>query len=108
MLTFHLDESVNPAIAVALRAHQIDVTTTADAELIGADDERQLAFASNARRVLFTHDDDFLRLHARGRRHAGLLYCHQQKYSIGQLIQLLLMLGLGYDPHEVAGCLEFL
>ncbi len=108
MLTFHLDESVNPAIAVALRAHQIDVTTSSDVELIGADDETQLAFACDAGCVLLTHDDDFLRLHAQGRRHAGLFYCHQQKYSIGQLIRLLLMLGLGYDPHEVAGRLEFL
>jgi len=53
-------------------------------------------------------DDDFLRLHADGRQHAGLLYCHQQKYSVGELLQLLLILGLGYEPREVAGRLEFL
>jgi len=107
MLTFHLDESVNPAITVGLRAHQIDVTTTLEAGLSGADDTAQLEYARDAGRVLVTHDDDFLRLHADGRPHAGLLYCHQQKYSVGELLQLLLILGLGYEPDEVTGRLEF-
>jgi hypothetical protein len=35
---FHLDEHVPPAIAEGLRRRRIDVTTTADAGLRGADD----------------------------------------------------------------------
>jgi hypothetical protein len=34
-IRFHLDENVNKAIAVALRQNNIDVSTTAEANLIG-------------------------------------------------------------------------
>jgi len=69
-IAFHLDEQISPALAVALRHRGIDVTTTADANLTGADDRGQLAFAANAGRVLVTQDVDFLRLHAEGVPHA--------------------------------------
>jgi len=42
---FHLDENIPRSIAVGLRQRGIDVTTTADAKLIGASDEIQLEFA---------------------------------------------------------------
>jgi hypothetical protein len=44
-LRFHLDEHVPAAIAAALRRRGIDVTTAADAGLLGATDEDHLAFA---------------------------------------------------------------
>jgi len=39
-----LDENVNGAIADGLRRRGLDVTTTPEEGLIGADDEEQLAF----------------------------------------------------------------
>ena len=39
MLRFHLDEQVPHAIAHGLRRRQIDVTTTTDANLLGAGNE---------------------------------------------------------------------
>lgn len=42
---FHLDESVESAIADGLRGRKIDVTTTPEVGLLGASDEQQVAFA---------------------------------------------------------------
>jgi predicted nuclease of predicted toxin-antitoxin system len=59
-IRFHLDEHCDPAIAAGLRLHNIDVTTTANAGLLRAPDEKQVAYALNERRVVFTQDKDFL------------------------------------------------
>jgi len=88
-IKFHLDESVERAIADGLRRREIDVTTTPEVELMGVSDEEHLAFALGQGRVVFTHDADFLRLHRRGAEHAGIVYCHQQSRSIGEIVKSL-------------------
>jgi len=45
LISFHLDENVNNAIADGLRRRSIDVTTSVKANLISATDNQQLAFA---------------------------------------------------------------
>lgn len=82
-IQFHLDEHVPSAVAVGLRAYGIDVTTTGDAGLSGAADPEHIAFALREGRVIFTHDDDFLRHAAAGEEHAGIAFCHQNKYPPG-------------------------
>ena len=59
-IRFHLDESVNNAIATGLRRRGLDVTTSNDVGLVSSTDEQHLEHATNADRVLVTHDDDFL------------------------------------------------
>lgn len=61
---YYLDEHVHPAVADGLRRRGIDVLTTKEAKLLGATDETLIRFALNEGRVIFTQDDDFLRLHA--------------------------------------------
>ena len=41
-IRFHLDEHIHPGIAIGLRAHGIDVTTTMDAGLSGAEDPKHM------------------------------------------------------------------
>lgn len=60
MIRFHLDEHVDHAIAKGLRARGIDVTTTSDARLLGADDPAHIEFALRENRVVFTNDADSL------------------------------------------------
>ena len=91
-IRYHLDESVNHAVAAGLRQRGIDVTTAAEAELVGADDEAQLAFARTNGRVTVSHDSDFLRLAAGGVEHAGIAYCHQRNRTIGQIVVALVRL----------------
>src|ERR1700687_3740354 len=89
---YHLDEHVPHAIAAALRGRGIDLTTTVDAGLSGADDDEHLAFGLAEGRVVFTHDDDFLVLHARGIEHAGIAYCHQDARTIGEIVLGLVLI----------------
>ena len=108
MIRFHLDEHVAGAIALGLRRRDIDVTTTADAGLVGADDHEQMAFARSQGRVIVTHDDDFLVLHSHGVPHAGIAYCHQESRSIGDLLRALLVLNECFTSEEMENQLEFL
>ena len=55
-IKFHLDENVSNAIADGLRRRGIDVTTTAEVNLISASDEEQIKFALAEERVIFTQD----------------------------------------------------
>jgi predicted nuclease of predicted toxin-antitoxin system len=107
-IRFHLDESCPGALADGLRRHGIDVTTTPEAGLLGASDDQQLAFATAHDRVLFTQDDDFLRINAAGIPHPGIVYCHQQKHSPGDLIRLLALVWEVYEPEELRGRAEYL
>ncbi len=108
VLKFHLDEHVSPAIAAGLRRRGIDVTTTRDVGLQGADDIDHIAFALPAGRVIVTHDDDYLVLHARGVRHAGIGYCHQHARTPGQIISTLVLLWQVLEPHEMENRVEYL
>ncbi len=73
-IRFHLDENVNPVVALALRRYGIDVTTTVEANLRTSSDEAQLAYALQENRVIVTHDDDFLRMTAAAANHPGIAY----------------------------------
>ena len=70
-IRFHLDEHVPDAVARGLRRRGIDVTTTDEAGLTAARDIEHVAFALLENRVIVTHDEDFLKLHADGVAHYG-------------------------------------
>ena len=107
-LRFHLDENVNPAIAVSLRQRGLDVTTTQETGLLRAADEDQLAFATRQQRVLVTHDRDFLRLGSQGAQHGGIAYCARDKYAIGSLIRAMLTLWGSVTAEEMVNRVTFL
>jgi predicted nuclease of predicted toxin-antitoxin system len=91
-----------------LRPRGVQVTTAADAGLLGASDEAHLAYARSQARVIVTHDTDFLRLHASGAEHAGIVYCPSQARSLGEMIRLLLLIWELLEADEIRGRVEFL
>jgi predicted nuclease of predicted toxin-antitoxin system len=107
MFRFHLDESVNPAIAEGLRLGGIDCTISRDVGLLGASDEEQLAFATSHQRTLVTTDDDFLAL-APHQPHAGILYWHQERRSIGEVIRRIVRLCEQHTPEAMRNQVMFL
>ena len=107
-IRFHLDEHVDPAIAVGLRRSGIDVTTTVEAALRTKDDAVHLAFANAEGRVIVTHDNDYLRFHAQGIQHPGMAYCPPQSRSIGYLIETLALMWEIMTPEEMRNRVEFL
>jgi predicted nuclease of predicted toxin-antitoxin system len=73
-IRFHLDEHWDPAIAAGLRPHRVDVMTSPDAGLLSAEDEEHIVYALDAGRVIFTQDEDFLRLNTAGMEHRGIVF----------------------------------
>jgi hypothetical protein len=106
-IRFHLDEHIPASIAAGLRRRGIDVTTSIESGLVGADDGAQLSFAASAGRVLVTHDADFLRLHSEGLAHAGIAYC-EQGAQIGDMLRNLVLIHDLLSREEMAGKIEFL
>jgi uncharacterized protein with PIN domain len=107
-IKFHLDEHIPTALAKALRRHGFDVTTTHDANLLGREDGDQLAFAVAAGRVLVTKDDDFTRPLNLGATHCGVCYCHPDKYSLGEIIEAVLLVAECASAEEMQNRVEFL
>jgi hypothetical protein len=58
--------------------------------------------------VLVTHDEDFLKIAAAGARHAGIAYCHQDKHSLGELIEVLVLLWELGEPGGMQDRVEYL
>ncbi len=71
---FHLDENISGCVARTIRSRGLSVTTTRQAKLISARDIAQLRYATRERRIIVTHDRDFIGLHNDGCSHAGILY----------------------------------
>ena len=107
-IKFHLDENVSNAIADGLRRRGIDVTTTAEVNLISASDEEQIEFALTEERVIFTQDDDFLKLHKLGISHYGITYCRQRSRTIGEIISTLALIWEWVEPDDIKGKVEFI
>jgi predicted nuclease of predicted toxin-antitoxin system len=107
-IKFHLDEHVDPDIARALRRYEIDVTTTVDAGLRTEDDPAHLDFIRRERRVVVTHDADFLRYASRSSDHPGIAYCPMGTRSIGGIIRSLILIYEVLTPEEMAGHAEYL
>ena len=107
-IAFYMDEHVPKAVVEGLRRRGVDVLTVPEADMMGASDENHLAFARQEQRVVFTQDEDFLRLHAAGAAHAGLVYTHQQGASIGEIIYGLMLVYEIYDATEMTGHLEYI
>jgi hypothetical protein len=107
-IRFHLDENVDTAIGDGLRRRGADVTTTQEVGLTSASDEKQLAYAFAERRVIITHDDDFLTLSKAGVSHAGIAYCHRESRTVGQIIANLLLIRDCLTPNEMENHVEFI
>ena len=103
----YVDEQVAQAVARGLRQRGVDVLTAAEAGLLGASDEKHLALARTQRRLMFTQDADFLRLHAAGMEHAGIVYAAQGT-RVGDIIRGLMLIHDLLEAEEMVGHVEFL
>ncbi|NEQ71377.1 MAG: hypothetical protein F6K21_39045 [Symploca sp. SIO2D2] len=107
-IRFHLDEQVQSVIVRGLLRRGIDVTTTVEVGLRTQSDEAQLDFICQQKRVLFTQDDDFLRIASLTNKHPGIAYCKQGTRSVGQIIDSLILIYEVYTPQDMVGRVEYL
>ncbi len=84
-IKFYRDEHIPKAVTDGLRRRGVDVLTAQEAGMHPADDDEHLMLAAREQRVLFTQDADFLRLHAAGFPHAGIIYVPQQT-KVGYMV----------------------
>ena len=106
-IRYYTDEHVSRAVIGGLRQRGVDVLSVPEANKLGASDLEHLAFASAEGRVLFTHDDDFLRLAAAGVRHAGIVYAHQRT-AIGEIIRGLMLIQQTLAAEDLTDQVEYL
>jgi len=55
---------------------------------------------------MLTFDTDYLALHHAGAQHSGIAWCHANKYSIGDLIRVLVLLHGVLSAGELENHLE--
>lgn len=106
-IRLYTDEHVARAVVHGLRHRGVDVLTVQEAGLLDASDEEHLTRARAEGRVLFTQDEDFLRLHAAGVEHAGIAYA-SQRASIGEIVRGLMLIHDVLDADEMMGHVEYL
>ena len=106
-LRFYTDEHVHSSVVKGLRFRGIDVLTIKEARMLGATDADHIAFAKKEGRVIFTQDVDFLRLHAKGAEHCGIVYAHQRA-PIGDVIHGLMLLHQVLEYNDMQNRIEFL
>lgn len=113
-IRYFFDEHLPGAVADGLRAKGIDVLTVEEAGRTSLPDDEQLRFATAERRVMVTHDADFLTLAAQflvaGEVFSCVAYSHPTKYQgdVGGLIQALELIHGAATPDEMLNHVEYL
>jgi hypothetical protein len=103
-----MDEHIPSSVIQGLRQHNVDIQTTQEAGLLGAPDERQLAYATQEDRVVVTMDVDFIRLHQNGVSHAGIAFVqHQYAPHVGLIIEWLVLLAETSMPSQMRNHIEY-
>ncbi len=108
LLSVPCDEHIPHPVITGLRRRGLEVVSVQELGRSSASDSEVLDLALDEGRLLYTCDADFLRLHSEGRKHAGILYHHQLKYSIGETVARVFEACLVLSAHEAAGCVVFL
>ncbi len=75
--------------------------------MLGASDEKHLEFVRSEGRVIFTQDDDFLKLASQGFTHPGIIYAPQHT-PVRKIISGLMLIHEILDAAEMQNHVEYL
>jgi predicted nuclease of predicted toxin-antitoxin system len=107
-----MDVHVRRAVTSALRLRSIDVLTAQEDGAAELDDDRLLERATELGRVLVSQDEDLLREGARRQREhkafSGIVYAHQLRITIGQMVEDLELVATATSKEEWSGKIEYL
>ena len=107
-----MDVHVPRAITTALRLRMVDVLTAQEDGKAELDDERLLQRATELGRILVSQDHDLLREGARrqkeDREFSGIVYVHQLRATIGQIVEDLELIARTTSREEWRGRIEYL
>ncbi|SPF44253.1 conserved hypothetical protein [Candidatus Sulfopaludibacter sp. SbA4] len=107
-----MDVHIRRAVTSALRLRSIDVLTAQEDGAAEFDDDLLLQRATELGRVLVSQDEDLLREGARCMREqkafAGIIYAHQLRITIGQMVEDLALIAIATSNEEWSGKIEYL
>ena len=111
-VALYMDQHLPAATTEGLRQRGIDVLTARDDGASEADDERLLARAMELNRVLYAHDQDFLRIADRwqqvGRPFAGIVYAHPLSLTVGKAVTDLELVARAAEPDDMRNRVQFI
>lgn len=107
-IRLYFDENVETAVADQLRRRGIECVTVRDLNLLGDTDENHLLRATAMGYALCTYDMDYLRLHAEGIPHAGIIYAKEQTTAIGDWVRGLELICGVYSAEDLHDHVEYL
>ena len=111
-VALYMDVHVKSAITNGLLRKGVDVLTAQDDHSQRLPDPALLDRATEMNRVLFSQDHDLLKEAARreetGEDFAGVIYVHQLRLTVGQIISDLELLAKAGDPEDFRNRVEYL
>ena len=109
---YYMDVHVPAAVTAGLRRRRVDVLTSQEDGTREVEDDALLTRATELGRVLFTQDQDLLRIASdwQAARHhfSGVIFASQQRMSIGHCIEELELLAECCTQHELSDRVIFL
>ena len=107
-----MDVHIRRAVTIALRLRSTDVLTAQEDGSAELDDDLLLHRATKLGRVLVSQDEDLLREGSRrlseGADFTGLIYAHQLRITIGQMVEDLELIAKATSQDEWRGRIEYL
>jgi hypothetical protein len=107
-----MDVHVPRAVVLALRLRRVDVLTAQQDGSAQLEDGPLLERATDLIRILVSQDEDLLREAARlqkeRRNFSGLVYAHQLRVTIGQMVEDLELIAKASSAEEWRGKIEYL
>lgn len=110
----HLNENLSPSLAIQLRKHGIDVTSSHEENLLTEPDDRQLPFAVSQQRAIVTFNiADFIDLHnqymTETKEHYGIILSTEVPLGVlfNRLLRLLNSISVNEMKNQIRWLNEF-
>lgn len=108
----YADVHIPRPITAGLRRRGVDVLTAQQDGMSEASDEAILDRASSLNRIVFTHDNDFLRETARrmkdGIQFSGVVFAKQLNISIGRCIDDIDLIAKSFEVSDLVNRVEYI
>ena len=106
-MKFLADEHIELSVVTGLTLLGIDVISINEAGKRGSDDEEILSYAKKNDRIVITRDSDFVKLHSRGIKHAGIVFI-PKFLEIGKLIEEIEKVSIIFELEHIRDSIIFI